>query len=539
MSRWLKILLGFLGVLAVLAVVIAAWLYSLRFGPHHDYELDVLAPEPGTAEAPGQLEVGVAMREISPDFDLYDSWTDVNGNNKYDEGIDTYQDRNKNGKFDGIWMAGFGTNRPAQGLNDAPSTRAIAFRNNGITMVMVTIDSVGIFHNEYVTIRESIDKALGVDHVMFSATHVHETPDTMKIWSYWKRVNWGDDQLDIPIFGFRQDYMDMIIKKSKEAIEEAVSKLQPADMYCAEVKVNSDGFVDDSRQPEVINERMALFRFTKPGTDQTIATFVNWGNHPETLGGSNPIITADFPHYLRAGLENGVPEPNGVEGFGGMCLYFQGQVGGLMTQLHVTVPDRNGVDLYKEDSFKKAEALGYNLAVVAATALRDESLVWKNENPKLAYFARTVKAPMSGQYEYAIKLGLIHEGYYAGGKAKTEMNVLRVGDVLILTVPGEIYPEIVEGGIVALPGNDFNLTEPVEVPPLRTFMEEKARMAFVVGLANDQIGYIIPRSQWDNEPPYVYNNKSQYGEENSAGPDIAPMVHQIAKEMLTEMNQTF
>jgi hypothetical protein len=533
--RWLKIILA---VVAVLALIIGAWLYSLRIGPHHDYELNVQAPAPD-APAPGQLEVGVAKRDISPDFDLYDSWTDVNSNRKFDEGIDTYEDRNGNGKFDGIWMAGFNTNRPAQGQNDPAWTRAIAVRNNGITLVMVTIDSVGIFHNDYVTVRKSIDESLGVDHVMFSATHVHETPDTMKIWSYWKRVNWGDEQLDIPIFGFRQDYMDMINTKTKEAIEEAVRNLEPADMYCAQVKVASEGFVRDSRQPHVIDERMSLFRFTKPGTEDTIATFVNWGNHPEALGGSNPIITSDFPHWLRIGLEEGVPEPNGVPGFGGMCLYFQGQVGGLMTQLNMTVPHRNGVDAFEEDLFDKAEQLGYNLAIVADKALRDPSLVWKNENPKVGYIARTIKAPMTGQYEYAIKLGLIHEGYYAGGLAKTEMNVLRIGDVVMLTIPGEIYPEIVEGGIVALPGNDFGLTKAVEEPPLRTFMEEKARMAFVVGLANDQIGYIVPKSQWDNEAPYVYNDKAQYGEENSGGPEIAPLVHTNASELLAEMNATF
>lgn len=527
-----------LGVVFLLIVGLAIEVYSWRIGPHHDYELNEVVLEPKGGEAPGQLQVGVAKRDISPDFDVYDTWVDVNANSKYDEGIDTFEDRNGNGKFDGIWLAGFNTNRPAQGINDAPWVRAIALRNNGITMVMVTIDSVGIFSNEYITIRKSIDPSLNVDHIMFSATHVHETPDTMKIWSYWKRINWGDDQLDIPIFGYREDYMEMIQAKAKEAIEEAVQGLQPADMYCAQVEIEPDGFVRDSRKPVLIDKRMSLFHFTKPGTQDTIATFVNWGNHPEALGGDNPIITSDFPHYLRAGLEDGVPAPNGVEGFGGMCLYFQGQVGGLMTQLNMVVPHRDGVQSFKDDSFDKAESLGYNLAIVAAKALRDPELVWKNENPKLAFIAKTIMAEMTGQYKIPVMLGLIHEGYYPGGLSRSEMNVLRIGDALILTVPGEIYPEITEGGIEALPGNDFNLTAPVEVPPLRPSMQEKAKMAFIVGLANDQIGYIIPKSQWDNEAPYVYE-KSQYGEENSAGPNMAGLVHSTALELLAEMNASF
>ena len=109
---------------------------------------------------------------------------------------------------------------------------------------------------------------------------------------------------------------------------------------------------------------------------------------------------------------------------------------------------------------------------------------------------------MENHYKYAIMLGLIHEGYYWGGKAKSEINVIRIGNVCILTVPGEIYPEIVEGGIEAKEGNDFNLTKPLESPPLRKFM--KGDMNFVIGLANDEIGYMIPKSQWDAEAPFIY-----------------------------------
>ena len=64
-------------------------------------------------------------------------------------------------------------------------------------------------------------------------------------------------------------------------------------------------------------------------------------------------------------------------------------------------------------------------------------------------------------------------------------------------------------------------------------------MAMVIGLANDQIGYIIPKSQWDVEAPFVYNNKDQYGEENSGGPDVAPTIHRESLKLLNEMNESF
>ncbi len=47
----------------------------------------------------------------------------------------------------------------------------------------------------------------------------------------------------------------------------------------------------------------------------------------------------------------------------------------------------------------------------------------------------------------------------------------------------------------------------------------------LIGLANDEIGYIIPKRQWDEKPPFCYGRKkAQYGEENSLGPDTAPLL---------------
>jgi hypothetical protein len=177
-------------------------------GPYQNYSLDFLIPDPATSPKPGTLEVGVAKRDITPILDLYDSWEDVNNNGRFDPGVDTYVDKNKNGRFDGIWIAGFHANRPAKGINDPQWVRVIALKNNGVTLVMATFDAIGIYHNDFITIRKSIDPSLKVDHILFSSSHCHEVADTMRIWSFWKRIK----GLDIPIFGFISDHMKFIQK---------------------------------------------------------------------------------------------------------------------------------------------------------------------------------------------------------------------------------------------------------------------------------------------------------------------------------------
>lgn len=542
--------------LVLLVLLVCGWYYSLRRGPYHSYELDFLIPADGQpTEAPEQLQVGVAKRDITIDFAAYDTWVDGNDNSEYDiwtdtlkpwqkalfwlvnkkfdfydpeeaaQSGDTYVDKNGNGRFDPVWVAGFGVNRPAKGINDPQWTRAIALRNNGVTVVLVTIDAIGIYHNDFITIREAVSEALDIDHIVFSSTHSHEVPDTMAIWSG-----------PVPVLNYDPSYMESIQRKTVEAIDEAVAALRPADMYCATVQLPSEGFVHDSRKPVVIDDNLNAWRFTWPNTDKTIATLVNWGNHPEALGGDNGYLTSDFVHWLRLGLEDGVPEPNGVEGFGGMCLFFQGKIGGLMNPLHAEVPKRDGSGITERSTFEKAEHLGYNLAIEAAKALRGPE-AWKNEAPMLAVAGKTIYAPMAGHFKYGIMLGLIHEGYYWGGYAKTEVNALRVGDVLVATVPGELYPEIVVGGIEVKPGRDFDVPA-VEVPPLSLEKKRYARQAFTIGLANDEIGYILPKSQWDAEKPYVYE-KDQYGEENSGGPEVGPAIHANMLDMIRRINTTY
>jgi hypothetical protein len=65
-------------------------------------------------------------------------------------------------------------------------------------------------------------------------------------------------------------------------------------------------------------------------------------------------------------------------------------------------------------------------------------------------------------------------------------------------MPGEVNPEIINGGIQTPEGRDFDIA-PVQVPPVRELM--KGDIDFAVGLANDEVGYIMPKTHWDVKPP--------------------------------------
>jgi hypothetical protein len=118
-----------------------------------------------------------------------------------------------------------------------------------------------------------------------------------------------------------------------------------------------------------------------------------------------------------------------------------------------------------------------------------------------------------------------------GRKAlRTRAGILTLGELQIALVPGEIYPELVVGKVPdpAPQGADFP-EAPVE-PPLLAQMTTKYR--WVLGLAQDEIGYIIPKRQWDAKSPYTYDYKNApYGEINSLGSDTAPLLLPAFREL--------
>ena len=106
----------------------------------------------------------------------------------------------------------------------------------------------------------------------------------------------------------------------------------------------------------------------------------------------------------------------------------------------------------------------------------------------------------------------------------SEIAFIELGDATITGIPGELYPEIAVGGIENPQGADYSI-DPQEVPHLRSQLPGKLNL--MVNLANDAIGYIIPKSEWDEKAPRIFGeNEETYGEVVSLGPNTAPIIHQ-------------
>jgi hypothetical protein len=489
MSRRLRTwLLRAVALVLVLGGLAAGWVaWNLRdLSPGSDFELQVRP----SASAPALLRAGFARRTINPDLSKP------------------------------VWLAGFAHNRAATSIHDDLQAVAVVIDDGEHRVGLVALDAIGFFHDEVVAVRRSVPSSARLDYVVVASTHNHSTPDLMGIW--------GPSDFRS---GIDPAYRAQVVAAAAAALQDAVATLAPAAVALGEVPLAPAGLVADSRDPQVFDSTLRLMHFTRPD-GSTMGSIINWADHPETPWAGNTEITADFPGFLREALENGVTvDGKRVEpGLGGMHVYVNGAIGGLMTTNPATaVADPYDGRTYTEPSHDKSRAVGRRLASAVFSAVRGGTLA-PQEEPRLAVSARTLELRIDNPlFRLAAGIGLFGRGQPHLNHIRTEVGMLTFGDASIACVPGELYPEIANGGIEHPPGADFDIA-PVEAPSIRDGMP--GRVKFLVGLANDEIGYIIPKSEWDDTAPWLYGAAQRhYGEINSLGPDTGPTIHAALQQL--------
>jgi len=442
-----------------------------------------------------------------------------------------------------VYMAGFDNNRVATGVHDELWVRCLALGTGNSKLALCAADVIGLFYDDVLKVRAQVKAAMpGVTQVIVASTHDHEGPDTMGLW--------GPSPLES---GINTKYMDWLDGRIASTALEALHSMKPARMKLA---ADNDPLLallqDDSRPPYVKDPHLYVMQLTAAAGGAPIATLVNWSDHPETLDSRNTLITADYPHWLCQYVE--------AHG-GGTAVFFNGAIGGLLSTLgdQVALLDPVTGQVARDGTRRKAELFGSMVGMLALRALGAGE-----EAPVDAITVRqaVIYAPLQNdRFRVAGALGVFkgRKPLYTEGKLDTttvERNLPGLGQVKystgrdlqtevdyiqlrgggrplaeIAAVPGEIYPELVNGGITRYPGADF--PNAGFEPLLRSHMRSPYPLVF--GLANDELGYIIPKAEWDSSPPWLQlRKKPWYGEVNSAGPDVAGSVTQSLVKLMNQ-----
>ena len=384
-----------------------------------------------------------------------------------------------------VYLAGFGNNRRAETIHDDLYVRALATHSEDdkSTLVLVALDLIGFFRRDVYDVMETlkVSETFRVlnPQVVIASVHPHHGPDTMGLWG-------PDDKTS----GVDAEYMSALKEKIASSILSSLSDLKPASVSTTSVHV--PGLAKNARNPEILDDELTLAQYNDVTvTSKVTVTLMNFPCHPEVLWEHNPHITADYVGYLRDEVEKqtGVP-----------CIFFAGALGGMMT------PD------VKDHSFEEAEYMGKRLAEVGLKAL---SSVNSNQLSVISLQKKEIKAKLTNPlYKIAFWRKLLPDVRNKKGQIETEVNLIKIGDLWLATVPGELLPKL-------------GLSLKAQV------LEAGPGVAGIVGLAIDELGYILPVEDF-KYPWNPFKPGNHYEETNSIGREIAPKVMSALDKLLKE-----
>jgi len=386
-----------------------------------------------------------------------------------------------------------------QGVHDPLHARALAVDDGATAAVLLAVDSIGFANdllgpdrNFTAEVRARIEARTGIpgSHVMLASTHAHSTPETIHL----RRL------LDTPAAG---PWLEVLLDQLASAAVMAAARRKPARLKVGVGEVQGlawsrrilgqDGRLYQwrNRPPE---EEIADWGQVDPQVgvlllesveEDSCTVVTNYACHPVTVQ-VQPLVSADFPGVAMALIEQTI---RGCEN----SLFLQGACGDQNPVRSTTDFDdveRYGLMLGGEvvKQVGRLSAPDYpvcepRVAVAQATLALPVRELPPREPAQAAYeeAGRQLAAATTDedrqrwaarQRQAEETLILIDRGTEP---IPAEVQVLRLGDVALVGLPGEPFVEL--------------------------GLEVKARSVapwpFVVGYANDWIGYLTTPQAWE------------------------------------------
>lgn len=374
-----------------------------------------------------------------------------------------------------VYLAGFGQNRRAESVHDDLSVRALALQTENTTLILCALDLIGFFRPHVLDVILRFKEQYPQVQVILASTHTHHGPDTMGLWG-------PDDHTS----GVDQVYLNDLMDKIVATLLAALSSLQPAAMKTACVQVPD--LAKNARNPEIRDEELTVAQFLDRQR-HPLVTLANFPCHPEVLWEHNPHITADYPGYLRREIESNTQAPS---------IFFSGALGGMMT------PD------VQEHSFEAASQMGARLAAEGLQAMEKAAV---EPEPVLSVRNAEIQVKLTNiLFKLAFNRKLLPDVRDRRGHITTEVNLIKLGSLWLATVPGELLPKL-------------------GLRIKSSLREAGTGVVGVIGLANDELGYILPKEDF-RYPLNPFRPGKHYEETMSISKNIGPTIVEAVLKLL-------
>lgn len=417
------------------------------------------------------------------------------------------------------YIAGYSENNPAKGVIDPQYAHALWLDDNSGKggHLFISLDIVGLLKKDVDHLKRALHDftvSTNCRSITVMSTHNHAGIDTMGIWG------------KLPRTGKSRKFMTLMFNAAITASVAAYKDRKNGKLYYGTVEVPD--MQEDIRTPEVYSKTLTRLRFVPCDGSREIY-FINFASHSESLQGCNSLVSADFPCYLRERIR---------ENTGAETIYGVGAIGGM-----ISMKIENEDVLRKENRLlESTRNIGFRLADYAMSITEEKEL-----KPRISYikheFYCAVENPV---LTIACQFGLLNADKYLlpysdKNALKTEISYYEIDDLKILMLPCELFPELAYGGYLT---EDESATgAPAEINPVPLCEIAGDDKLLVFGLANDELGYVIPPNDFmlNENAPYLDRavdrfNRRHYEETNSMGPETAATIADAFTYVMDKVN---
>ncbi|MDH5770277.1 MAG: neutral/alkaline non-lysosomal ceramidase N-terminal domain-containing protein [Candidatus Bathyarchaeota archaeon] len=384
----------------------------------------------------------------------------------------------------GTPLAGYGARRdgvgPSEGIHDELYAKALVLSDGEQKVAIVTTDLIGIDLELTNSIRDLAEKETGImkSNILIVASHTHSGPavkfnEMIPISNTYKREI--------------ENYRYTLRRKIASAIYAANKNLRNARIGVGKGEVFTIGA--NRRDPKgPMDPEVGVLRVDDE-RGNLMGVLVNYACHPTVMGADNLLISADFPGYAMNLVER-------VKGEGVIALFTNGAKGNISTRF-----------TRREQTFREVERFGTILGAEVLKVLEQitttSQAILKATIEKIALpfrklptldEARRMVKESKQELEKLRKEGAPHpyvrvaettlqgaEGTLRlvkkskGDRLVSEIQVIRINDAALVGVPVELFVEI----------------------GLEIKNKSGLKNAYIVGLANDYVGYVVTREAYE------------------------------------------
>lgn len=301
----------------------------------------------------------------------------------------------------GTPLAGYGDRTGGStGIKDPLRAGVLVLDDGSTRVAIVRLDLIEIGEDETRLIRDMIVEGSGIpaDHILVNASHTHGAP-----------------RLDAD-----SAYGRLVAGKVAGMVRSATDRLRPATLGYAEEEITScvnRRLVNDEGEAEMrpnpsgpMDPRARVMRFDAAG-GETLAILFHVACHANVFRSDNTEITADYPGYARQFVERVYA--------GAPALYLSGAGGNVRPNL----PSADGFRSGDADDLRwVGRDVGAAVVQAAAGAGRRDAVSKRAMDYEIASKTRVIELPAKD-----------------GGTIPLEIQALRVGPLLFLTIPGEPF----------------------------------------------------------------------------------------------------